>query len=146
MEDITYFIESLKEKGLKITSPRFTISRLLMDCTKHPSAEDIYNQVLEVHPGISFTTVYKNLKTFADLGLIDELSIDPERIRYDPNTTPHYHSLCWKCGNIRDHFPDNGIAPLPSNEKSLNGFKVKKIQVHFRGICPGCSEEPGYQI
>ena len=78
MHEIEKIVSRFRESGLKITPQRVSIFKLLQGNRDHPSAEDIYRQVLKVHPSISFTTVYKTLQTLLDMGEIQELTIDTE--------------------------------------------------------------------
>ena len=66
MKDIQKVVKRFRETGLKITPQRLSIFELLRNNHSHPSAEDIYREVLKIHPSISFTTVYKTLQTLRD--------------------------------------------------------------------------------
>ncbi|UCF30467.1 MAG: transcriptional repressor [bacterium] len=138
MNDIDTVVERFREAGMKITPQRLSIFALLMDNKDHPSAENIYHQVLEIHPSISFTTVYKTLQTLRDLGEINELSVDPERAHYDPDVSEHYHAFCRSCRGIRDIFPGESSS-FSSELPELEGFRVQSVQVAFTGQCEECS-------
>ena len=81
-------------KGLKLTPQRAAIFEYLDGNKSHPSAEDIYLEIKKRYPMISFATVYKTLEALKSRGDILELSVDPERRRYDPDTGPHHHLIC----------------------------------------------------
>ena len=138
MNDIQNVVERFRKAGLKITPQRLSIFHLLQDNRSHPSAEDIYHRVLEIHPSISFTTVYKTLQTLRDLGEILEISIDPERVHYDPKVDDHYHTYCRKCGTIEDFFSHDAQVPDVPGKLSEDGFRVHSVQVHLVGLCSGC--------
>lgn len=139
MREIDQVIANFRKAGSKITPQRLTIFNLLRGNRQHPSAEDIYREILKIHPSISFTTVYKTLQTLRDMGEIQELNIDPERAHYDPFVEDHIHSFCRSCGSIGDLEID------PANPEFINvssdevpDFEVHKIQVHFVGLCKDC--------
>lgn len=138
MRDLESVIQRFREAGLKITPQRLSIFRLLKDNHTHPSAEDIYREILKVHPSISFTTVYKTLQTLRDMGEIQELSINPERAHYDPDITEHAHTFCRSCRQIGDMaLPLN--APLDLKlPTEQGGFKVHALQIHAVGLCGEC--------
>lgn len=139
MKDIETIVQRFRESGLKITPQRLGIFNLLKDNYDHPSAEDIYHKALEIHPTISFTTVYKTLQTLRDLGEILEINIDPERAHYDPVTDDHYHTFCTKCREIEDLMPElYPVQELPNNNVA-HGFDVQSVQVHLVGVCSGCN-------
>ena len=131
-------IKKFRETGLKITPQRLSIFKVLQDNNTHPSAEDIYREILKIHPSISFTTVYKTLQTLRDLGEIQELSINPERAHFDPVTTEHGHTFCRSCKAIDDL--DTGLDTPESIKLQSNSseFEVHSIQVYAVGLCPGC--------
>jgi len=138
MREIDKVIKKFRETGLKITPQRLSIFKLLQDNYTHPSAEDIYREILRIHPSISFTTVYKTLQTLRDLGEIQELCVNPERVHYDPVTTEHAHTFCRSCRAIGDL---NTGLETPVSIKLQNGsndFEVQNIQVHAVGLCEKC--------
>jgi Fur family peroxide stress response transcriptional regulator len=139
MRDIDKIIKKFREVGLKITPQRLSILNLLKGNRAHPSAEDIYKEVLKIHPSISFTTVYKTLQTLRDIGEIRELTIDPERVHYDPDIREHVHTFCRSCkviGDLEDGVDDAGI--LFSAYRDPQNFKVHNVQVHLVGLCGDC--------
>ena len=58
-------IIKLKQIGLRVTPQRQAILELLEGNRFHPSAEDIYHEVLKKYPQISFATVYNTLSKLA---------------------------------------------------------------------------------
>jgi len=138
MREIDKVIKKFRETGLKITPQRLSIFKLLQDNYTHPSAEDIYREILRIHPSISFTTVYKTLQTLRDMGEIQELTINPERVHYDPVTTEHAHTFCKSCKAIGDleTVPDTPVSVKLEND--TKGFEVHNIQVHAVGLCEEC--------
>ena len=63
----------------------------------------------------SKATVYNTLKLFLEKKLIRELIIDPNKVVYDPNTTPHHHFYDVATGRLTDSPADNiRIGTLPA--------------------------------
>jgi Fur family peroxide stress response transcriptional regulator len=137
MREVEKIVARFRESGLKITPQRVSIFKLLQGNRDHPSAEDVYRQVLKVHPSISFTTVYKTLQTLRDMGEIQELTIDPERAHYDPITGEHVHTFCRSCRSISDLEEDPDQGPMPFIVETGN-FEVHNVQVHLVGLCGEC--------
>ena len=138
MTDIGKVVKRFREAGLKITPQRLSIFRLLQGNKLHPSAEDVYTEILKVHPSISFTTVYKTLQTLRDMGEIMELSINPERAHYDSDISEHAHTFCRSCKKVGDAdlaTDDSFSAKLPDVQP---GFEVHSVQVHAIGLCEEC--------
>ncbi len=138
MRDIEMVVKRFRETGLKITPQRLSIFNLLRVNHSHPSAEDIYREILKVHPSISFTTVYKTLQTLRDMGEIQELSINPERAHYDPDISEHAHTFCRSCrqiGDLENTLDTPLLMKLPDRP---DGFEVHNVQVHAVGLCAEC--------
>jgi len=136
MKDTTTL--KLKEIGLKITPQRQAILKLLKGNQTHPSAERIYSEMLKKYPGISFATVYNTLSKLVGAGEIQELDIDPNKKRFDPYTSLHYHFYCKICGKIYDVDYDLSITP---NIKRIGGHQIEAIQLNFKGVCKACSKK-----
>lgn len=128
-------MEKYREIGLKLTPQRLAILECLEGNTGHPSAEDIYRSVKRKFPTMSFSTVYNTLEALRDRGEVLELTVDPERKRYDPDTTAHHHLICVRCRKIVDVRADYRIE-VPSRERE--GFEVTGNHIEFHGICAEC--------
>ncbi|MCK5511695.1 MAG: transcriptional repressor [Thermodesulfovibrionia bacterium] len=131
-------METYKEIGLKLTPQRLGILEYLEGNTAHPSADDIYRDILKRFPTMSFSTVYNTLKALHKKGYILELFIDPERKRYDPETTPHHHFMCMPCKKILDIHIEYDLL-IPDDQK--DAFEVTRNQIAFYGICSQCKKE-----
>ena len=128
----------LREIGLKVTPQRQAILELLKDNRTHPSAENIYHEILKEYPGISFATVYNTLSKLAEAGEIQELDIDPNKKRFDPCLSHHGHFYCKVCRKIYD--VDNGLT-FPKGTERISGHRTETIQINFKGVCKACSEK-----
>jgi Fur family peroxide stress response transcriptional regulator len=120
---------------MKRTPQRLAVLAYLDGNTSHPSAEDIYRALSKKNPTLSFATVYNTLNALTKAGTIGELAIDPERRRFDPNTTPHHHLICIQCKRIIDIMKDITVE-LPAD--SAKGFSVSGSHVEFYGYCARC--------
>ena len=139
MENI---ISKYKDKGIRLTPQRIAILKFLEGNTDHPAAEDIYRKVRRRYPTISFATVYNTLQTLTEKGDLLEITIDPTRRHYDPNTTPHHHIVCTDCNEIMDVFVDySDVLTLPSHV--LREFKPVENHVDFYGVCRKCQKKKG---
>lgn len=139
MRDTDEIIAKFRKAGSKITPQRLTIFKLLQGNRKHPSAEDVYKEILKIHPSISFTTVYKTLQTLRDMGEVKELTIDPERAHYDPVVEDHIHTFCQACRRIGDlDMGFENAGPIQASSAHTPDFTVHSVEVHFVGLCEEC--------
>ncbi len=131
-------IQKYKDIGLKLTPQRLAVLKYLEGNKSHPSAEEIYRAVKKRYPTMSFATVYNILETLKGKGLIQELNIDPQKKRFDPDTSPHHHLICTGCGKVVDISPEH-VTDIAVKE--IEGFEVRKIHLEIYGLCEDCREK-----
>lgn len=122
-------------KGFKRTPQRLSILEHLDGNTSHPSAEEIYRVVGKKNPSMSFATVYNTLNTLVQAGAVRELTIDPDRKRYDPDTSSHHHLICLDCKKVVD-IPDAITVDVPRGV--ARDFTITGNHIEFYGQCAPC--------
>jgi len=128
-------MQKYKNIGLKLTPQRLAVLSYLEGNTDHPSADEIHKAVSVQHPTMSLATVYNTLDTLREKGYVMELSIDPGKKRFDPNTGLHHHLICQSCKRVRDVQMEFNIN-LP--EAMKGNFRITGNHIEFYGICPVC--------
>ena len=126
-----------KDISLKLTPQRLAILEYLEGNTDHPCASDIYRAVSEKFPTMSFATVYNTLKALKGKENIQELTIDPEKKRFDPNMMRHHHLICTQCRKIIDI---NNEFELGLSDVQKHGFEITGNHIDFYGVCPECGK------
>lgn len=111
----------------------------------HPSPEDIYEGVRREIPSISLATVYKNIRTFLDRGLLREVSFHHGSLRVEPNHKPHHHLVCVRCKTITD-LDEDKLGPMRFLKKLPRGFQVQRIAVDILGICQACASKRARKV
>jgi Fur family peroxide stress response transcriptional regulator len=96
----------------------------------HPFAHEIYQRVHKKLPRIGLATVYRNLHSLVDEGKIRTLLLDAQGARFDPETSPHDHFVCERCGRVVDLF-------LSSLAKQ--GYVVTTHTLTVHGVCQVCA-------
>lgn len=130
-------MEKYRDIGLKLTPQRLAILQYLEGNKEHPSAEDIYRAVHRKYPTMSLATVYSTLSALKDRGSVLELTLDPDKKRYDPDTGLHNHLICISCRRIVD-IPGAYRIDLP--ESARQDFAITESHVEFYGFCPRCKK------
>jgi len=134
---VGHHMEKYRRMGLKLTPQRLAILEYLEGNTDHPSADDIYRIVSKKYPTMSFATVYNTLGVLKERGHLRELTIDPNKKRFDPNPKPHHHLMCVKCNKTVDIHDEIEVSLPPRHDGS---FKVIGHHIEFYGICPDCTK------
>lgn len=122
----------------KRTPQRLAILDFLEGNTSHPSAEDIYRSVGKKYRAMSLATVYNTLNAFTKAGSLRELTIDPSRKRYDPDTSSHNHFLCIRCGKIMD-IPARTSPGVP--DELARDLTVLGSHIEYYGHCASCTRK-----
>ena len=125
-------MEKYRDLQIKLTPQRLAILNYLEGNKSHPSADDIYRAVLKQFPTMSFATVYNTLEALKKKGSVQELKIDPNKKRYDPDMSRHHHLICMKCNNIADVHKD---FKIDLSEDYISGFELLGNSIEFYGIC-----------
>jgi len=123
--------------GMKLTPQRLAILDFLDGNTSHPSAEDVFQFVSKRFPTMSLATVYSTLAVLKKKGEVLELTIDPDKKRYDPETSEHHHLICLSCKRIVD-MPSERRIELP--ERVIQNFTIVKSHIEAYGYCPACKK------
>ncbi|KPJ98997.1 MAG: Fur family transcriptional regulator [Nitrospira bacterium SG8_35_4] len=131
-------MEEFRSMGIKLTPQRLAILEFLKGNKNHPSAEEIYREVKQKYPMMSFATVYNTLEALKKKGNLIELTIDSARRRYDPDTGSHHHLICTRCRKIVDINTEFSIN-IPEADRA--SFEIEGKHVEFYGVCPYCKKK-----
>ncbi len=130
-----------------MTNQRKVILEELRKSAEHLSADELYIRVRGRLPGISISTIYRNLEELSKQGVIRKLEPQSTQKRFDANIQPHFHILCVKCGRI-DDVPFSMVSKINEvirdSEKQIEkitGYDVIGYQLEFLGICPSCKKK-----
>ena len=128
-----------QDHRLRITKQRQLILEELKKVVTHPTADEIYRMVRERMPRVSLGTIYRNLETLSDRGVILKLELAGTQRRYDATTDTHYHIRCSKCGCVED-LPMKALNTLEEAARAVTRFTVTGHKMEFEGVCPACGE------
>lgn len=129
-------IAAFRAKGLRCTPQRYAILEYVMRCGEHPTAEEVYRAINRRIPRASRATVYKNLREMAQAGLIQELTVRSDAVRFEANMKPHHHFICERCGKVEDiEWFD---VPKLKQRQAVGLRKIHRFELVLRGLCEAC--------
>lgn len=131
------FEQNLKESGLKITPQRITILQEIYK-SGHATVEEIYENILQIYPSISLATIYKNLISMCEAGIINEIKPPLQKQRYEINHMPHSHLICQICGFLQD--VDIDVEKITKLKDCISDFEVSSMSVSVYGVCKNCKK------
>ncbi len=127
-----------EQKAFRQSRQRNRLLELLRSTDTHPTADWLYRQLKDEFPTLSLGTVYRNLSTFLERGLITKIHFGSTFDRFEANTQPHYHLICESCGKIIDFEMPTTYDQLNKEAKQLTAFTIRHHKLEFFGICQQC--------
>jgi len=126
--------EALKEAGLKVTSPRVKILRLLqLPENQHLSAEDLYKKLLAQGDEVGVATVYRVLNQFDDAGIVTRHHFEGGKSVFELTHQEHHdHLVCLKCGEVIE-FNDDLIEEQQKLIAKKFGIKLTNHSLYLYG-------------
>ena len=125
-------ISLVRESGAKLTNPRKQILENLFQLNKPLTLKEIHDKC----ESIDFASVYRSIKLFYELGIVNEINFADNKIRYElTNKKHHHHIICSECGEIKE-LP---ICIL-SEIETLTDYTITKHNLEFMGLCPKCKK------
>lgn len=111
----------------------------------HPRAAEVYIEVKKTLPEIGLATVYRNLNSFVDAGVLRRITNIGDADRYDFRVENHNHAFCVKCKGITDfnYKPDARIDKMLESEF---GFQPQSHSYMVNGICEKCLRKDKLKI
>ena len=106
----------------------------------HPTAEEVYDRIIQEYPDISKGTVYRNLNSLVESGLLGKISVPSGADRFDHILARHYHIKCTRCGTFVNVENFEYIPDLEEKVATLTGYKMDHHDIVFSGVCPECQK------
>lgn len=134
---VAAFAAACRRHGIKATSQRLEILRVLAATGEHPDAETVYTRVRRRLPSVSLDTVYRTLHMLQEKGVIARVPSTSDRARFDANMDRHHHFFCERCGRIADFTSTALDRIVPPPEVRGLGL-VESVHIELRGRCREC--------
>lgn len=132
--------DEIRASGKRMTRTRRAVLSVLEQSQYPLSPTELYAQLKKRKIAIDLVTVYRNLVTLKELGLVTQLELHQEgQVRYEmkEGRQHHHHIRCKSCGRIADLL----LCPLKKLtaviEKETR-FVVGDHSLEFSGWCPRC--------
>ncbi|HOK40570.1 MAG TPA: transcriptional repressor [bacterium] len=138
MNNINSLKLEIQNKKIKPSLIRIKIYEFLKNTKEHPDAEIIYQKLKKEIPTLSRASVYNALKLFVEKGIIKEIKIEKDLIRYDGDILRHAHFKCKKCGILIDIEIKEKNYELMIKNKNI---KILEEQIYLFGLCDKCNKK-----
>ncbi|BAF70187.1 MULTISPECIES: Fur family transcriptional regulator [unclassified Nitratiruptor] len=133
--------EIVKKRGLKHSSQREQVLKVLFHAKEHLTPEEIYNKVKKENPNIGLATVYRTLSLLEKEDMVSSVSFGHEGKKYELNRGEHHdHMICLECGKILEFYDEN-LEKLQEKIAEEHNFKLLTHQMNLYGICKECQKK-----
>lgn len=118
--------------GLRPTRQRVALAELLVGDghNRHVTAESLFESAGRAGVSVSLATVYNTLRSFTEVGLLAEITVDASRSYFDTRTDEHAHFFWEGEGRLTDA-PQGAVAfaKLPDPPE---GAEIARVDVVLR--------------
>ena len=136
-------VQSLKERGHRLTPQRQLILEAIEESAGHVSAESVHSKVAAQFPQVNISTVYRTLELLQDLGLVTHTHFDDGIAQYHlASAAPHQHMVCRRCGAERE-IDVSVLDPLDRHLREQYDFRADLAHFAIIGLCGPCDAGGG---
>lgn len=131
-------LNKMSKQGLRITDQRRTLAKLFSETDGYLTPKDVYEYMGKKYTGLSFDTVYRNLRVMHDLGVLEQIVFeDGVKFRCHCKAEDHHHHLiCLRCEKTYPiHFCPMPLTDVPER------FQVVKHKYEIFGYCEICRQK-----
>jgi Fur family peroxide stress response transcriptional regulator len=142
MTSVSNLTDTLQKAGMRLTTQRSAICKLLIESAAHPTAAMIYDELRPQFPSLSLATIYNTLDMLVSLGTVNVLGhAGDDHVHYDADIDPHVNLACISCHRIVD-IPSDHVQYLEGEISQASGYKLLGARVLYYGLCPECQITP----
>ena len=109
------------------------ILEIINDSEDHLTAEQIFLRLKEKNEKAVLATVYNNLASLYEQGMIRKVSVEGQPDRYD-RIKRHDHLVCRKCGKLSDIT----LEDLSEKLQAQIDVPILSYDLKINYICPEC--------
>ncbi|GFR37356.1 zinc-specific metallo-regulatory protein [Insulibacter thermoxylanivorax] len=135
----TQMLEMMAKHGWRITDQRRTLAQLFAESDAYLSPKDVYEYMKTKYPGVSFDTVYRNLRIMSEMGVLEQFYFLDGGLKFRGGclTRHHHHVICTGCEKTLslDYCPMEQSIELPDD------FQVMNHRFEIYGLCRDCQSD-----
>ena len=126
--------DKCKQRGVRLTDQRRLIAKVMSQSSDHPDVDELHGRVSKIDEKISIATVYRTVKLFEELGIIEKHDFKGGKARYEQSPDIHHdHLIDVNTGEIVE-FVDEEIEKLQNKVAEKLGYKLVDHRLELYGI------------
>ncbi len=133
--------DGLRQKKIKVTPARLR----LLDIFEHAKTPLDASEVMTAlgDQGTNLSTVYRNLESLAELGLLKRLSLRSRQAYYElsdnfSSKCHHHHLICSSCSKIVEIIDCHVKSPSAATISQVGFSEINDHSLEFFGLCRSC--------
>ena len=121
------------QKGVRLTDQRKLVARVMSDSNDHPDVNELHSRVSKLDTKISIATVYRTVKLFEEVGVVEKHDFKGNKARYEQIKHEHHdHLIDIKTGEITE-FVNEEIEKLQKKVAEKLGYKLVDHRLELYG-------------
>lgn len=137
---IQQMLAIMSRNGWRITDQRRTLAQIFATTDGYLSPKDVYEQMRVKYPGVSFDTVYRNLRMLTEMGGLEQFYFLDGGLKFKRSCTHHHHHhlICMNCEKTLTF----EFCPMEQSLDLPGQFKILNHRFEVYGVCEECQKDP----
>lgn len=136
--DLESAIAAVRARGLRLSAARRLVLEALYTADGPVSADEIADGLGGRVTRSDLTSVYRNLETLEEMGLVRHVHLGHGPGRYAvAGAEPREHLVCDRCGALRSVAPED-LDDVRDLIRERFGYEARFTHFPIVGLCPRC--------
>ena len=121
------------QKGVRLTDQRKLVAKVMSNSNDHPDVNELHNRVSKFDTKVSIATVYRTVKLFEEVGVVEKHDFKGNKARYEQTKHDHHdHLIDINTGEITE-FVNEEIEKLQKKVSEKLGYKLVDHRLELYG-------------
>lgn len=138
--DMDAAVEMLRERGLRVSAARRLLLEALFAADGPLTADQIAKGVAGKLPESDLTSVYRNLETLEELGVVRHMHLGHGPGLYELSGSGREYLVCERCDAVRA-VDSSEVEGVREAVKRATGFAARFDHFPIFGLCPDCQSQ-----
>jgi Fur family ferric uptake transcriptional regulator len=138
--DLEAAVDTLRSRGLRLSASRRLVLEALFAAGRPATAEEIASGMYGRLPRCDLASVYRNLETLEELGLVRHMHLGHGPGLYAPAASEEEYVACERCGRSEVVSPDI-LRYVRAAVREAVGYEPRFSHFPLTGLCPMCKEK-----
>ena len=133
-------VRAIRARGLRVTASRRLVIEAVYAAGRPVTAEEIASGMYGRLPRCDLASVYRNLETLEELGLVRHMHLGHGPGLYGPAAAEDEYVACERCGRSEAVTPDV-LREVRQAVRDAVGYEPRFSHFPLTGLCPPCQEK-----